>query len=87
MTTQGHVLIVADFAATLVVEAAVHYLDLIVALPGYNPLQTKPIEPGWAEIRESQWRTVRRVANTGLATTIDVGIPRFVQWYREFYGV
>src|SRR5437879_4052600 len=34
VTTQGHVLIVADFAATLVVEAAVHYLDLIVALPG-----------------------------------------------------
>jgi hypothetical protein len=34
VTTQGHVLTVADFAATLAVEAAVHYLDLIVALPG-----------------------------------------------------
>ena len=34
MTTQGHVLTVADFAATLAVEAAVHYLDLTVALPG-----------------------------------------------------
>jgi Mycothiol maleylpyruvate isomerase N-terminal domain len=33
VTTQGHVLTVADFAATLVVEAAVHYLDLTVALP------------------------------------------------------
>jgi hypothetical protein len=28
------VLTVADFAATLAVEAAVHYLDLTVALPG-----------------------------------------------------
>jgi uncharacterized protein (TIGR03083 family) len=34
VTTQGHALTVADFAATLAVEAAVHYLDLTVALPG-----------------------------------------------------
>jgi sialate O-acetylesterase len=46
---------------------------LIVSLANYNPLQTKPIEPGWAEIRESQWRTVRSVPNTGLALTIDIG--------------
>jgi hypothetical protein len=37
VTTQGHVLTVADFAATLAVEAAVHYLDLTVALPGAPP--------------------------------------------------
>jgi len=46
---------------------------LIVSLPGYNPLQSRPVEPGWAEIRESQWRTVRSVLNTGLAVTIDLG--------------
>jgi Mycothiol maleylpyruvate isomerase N-terminal domain len=34
VTTQGHVLTVTDFAATLAVEAAVHYLDLTVELPG-----------------------------------------------------
>jgi mycothiol maleylpyruvate isomerase-like protein len=34
VATQGHVLSVADFAATLAVEAAVHYLDLTVDLPG-----------------------------------------------------
>jgi uncharacterized protein (TIGR03083 family) len=34
VTTQGHVLTVTGFAATLAVEAAVHYLDLTVALPG-----------------------------------------------------
>ena len=33
VTTQGHVLSVTSFAATLAVEAAVHYLDLTVALP------------------------------------------------------
>jgi hypothetical protein len=31
--TQGHVLRATDFAATLVVEATVHHLDLIVELP------------------------------------------------------
>jgi sialate O-acetylesterase len=46
---------------------------LIVGLPNYNAPQTKPVEPGWAEIRESQWRTARTVHNTGLVTTIDVG--------------
>jgi hypothetical protein len=33
VATQGHVLSVAGFAATLAVEAAVHYLDLTVDLP------------------------------------------------------
>src|SRR6516162_41587 len=34
VTTQGHVLTVTSFTATLAVEAAVHYLDLTVDLPG-----------------------------------------------------
>jgi hypothetical protein len=42
---------------------------LIVSLPNYNPLQKNPVEPDWAEIRESQWHTVRTVRNTGLAMT------------------
>ncbi|QDU27353.1 Glycosyl hydrolases family 2, sugar binding domain [Anatilimnocola aggregata] len=46
---------------------------LIVSLANTNPKQTKPTEPGWAEIRESQWRTARTVPNTGLANTIDTG--------------
>ena len=46
---------------------------LIVSLAAYNPVQTKPVEPGWAEIRESQWRTARTVPNTCLAMTIDIG--------------
>jgi len=33
VTTQGHVLTVTGFAATLAVEAAVHYLDLTAYLP------------------------------------------------------
>jgi hypothetical protein len=34
VATQGHVLALPDFLATLVTEAAVHYLDLTVELPG-----------------------------------------------------
>ena len=37
VTTQGHVLATADFIATLAVEAAVHYLDLIAGLPAAPP--------------------------------------------------
>jgi len=42
VSTQGHALRVADLVDTLVVEAAVHHLDLVVALdrpgPGPDPL-------------------------------------------------
>jgi hypothetical protein len=34
VATQGHVLTVADFIATLVTEAAIHHLDMVVDLPG-----------------------------------------------------
>jgi hypothetical protein len=37
VATQGHVLRPADFAATLAVETAVHYLDLTVDLPSAPP--------------------------------------------------
>jgi uncharacterized protein (TIGR03083 family) len=37
VATQGYVLTPADFTATLVVEAAVHYLDLTVHLPAAPP--------------------------------------------------
>ncbi|SIN27369.1 maleylpyruvate isomerase N-terminal domain-containing protein [Micromonospora cremea] len=37
VTTQGHVLRVADFLATLTTEAVVHHLDLTPELPGAPP--------------------------------------------------
>lgn len=49
---------------------------LIVSLANLGTAQTKPVEPGWAEIRESQWRTTRTVPNTGLAMTVDIGDPK-----------
>jgi len=49
---------------------------LIVSLANLNAQQTAPVEPGWAELRESQWRTARTVPNTGLAMTVDIGDPK-----------
>src|SRR5204862_198775 len=46
---------------------------LIVSAAAWGPLQTKPVEQGWEGVRESQWRTARKVPNTGLAMTIDIG--------------
>jgi hypothetical protein len=37
VATRGHALSTADFIATLAVEAAVHYLDLIAGLPSAPP--------------------------------------------------
>jgi Mycothiol maleylpyruvate isomerase N-terminal domain len=42
--TQGHVLAVPDFIATLAVEAAVHYLDLVVDLPEAPPPADEALE-------------------------------------------
>jgi len=43
VATQGHVLRTADFAATLAVEAAVHYLDLTADLPSAPPPGPEPL--------------------------------------------
>jgi len=43
VATQGHVLRTADFIGTLVVESAVHYLDLTVDLPAAPPPEPLPL--------------------------------------------
>lgn len=61
VATQGHVLRTADFMATLTVEAAVHYLDLTVALPS-----APPPEPGSLAL-------VRRVLDGLLGRAVPTG--------------
>ncbi|MCE0523317.1 MAG: hypothetical protein LV480_10445 [Methylacidiphilales bacterium] len=43
-----------------------------VLLAGYTALQTKPVEPGWGEIREAQMEALKLPA-TGMASALDVG--------------
>jgi hypothetical protein len=49
VATQGHALNVADFAATLAIEATVHHLDMIAELPGARP----PAPSGLALVRRA----------------------------------
>jgi uncharacterized protein (TIGR03083 family) len=58
VTTQGHVLTTADFVATLVFEATIHYLDMTVALDAPEP------DP-------AALRLVRRVLDGLLGGTVD----------------
>lgn len=46
---------------------------LIVQQSTQNEKQSHPIEPGWAGIRESQWRVARSVPNAALVITADIG--------------
>jgi sialate O-acetylesterase len=46
---------------------------LQVQLSTQGPKQKNPIEPGYGEIRESQWRTAKSVPNTGMAVSVDIG--------------
>jgi len=46
---------------------------LIVSLAGFTAAQQRPSEGGWAELREAQWLTTKRVRHTGIALAIDIG--------------
>lgn len=45
----------------------------IVQLANFMAVESKPTESAWAELREAQWWTSRRVPNAGLAVAIDIG--------------
>jgi len=46
---------------------------LIVQLPTYRPQKVEPDGCSWAELREAQLMTWQRLANTGMAVTLDLG--------------
>ena len=48
---------------------------LIVQLPDFGAHAAKPIESGWAELREAQRRAVAADENAGLVVAIDIGEP------------
>ena len=57
---------------------------LIVQLPNHGRIPETPGDSAWAELREAQLETAQKVANTGLAVTIDLGDPRNVHPPRKF---
>jgi sialate O-acetylesterase len=46
---------------------------LVVQLPNYGKLPSKPEESGWAELREAQRQAVAKDSHAGLVVTIDIG--------------
>ena len=46
---------------------------LIVQLPGFGRVPTRPVESNWAEVREAQRRAVAADGHAGLVVTIDLG--------------
>ena len=67
-------------------RAASHQLDLqflIVQLPNHGAAPEQPEESAWAELREAQLMTAKKLPDVGLAVTIDVGEPRDVHPHRK----
>jgi sialate O-acetylesterase len=46
---------------------------LVVQLPNFGSVPTKPIEANWSDIREAQRRAVAADGHAGLVVTIDIG--------------
>lgn len=49
---------------------------IIVQIPNYGPLTTKPMESGWSEVREAQRRAALADPHASYVVTIDIGGAR-----------
>jgi sialate O-acetylesterase len=49
---------------------------LIVQIPDYGPIPTKPVESLWSDVREAQRKTAEADARAALVVTIDAGDPK-----------
>jgi sialate O-acetylesterase len=56
---------------------------LIVQLPNHGAVPQQPGESAWAELREAEFLTFRKVPKVGLAVTIDIGDPKDVHPHRK----
>ena len=46
-----------------------------------------PMQPGDVARTEADTAETRAVLDYVPSTTVEVGVGRFVDWYREYYGV
>ena len=52
------------------------------AIRNYLPMQEGDVPETYADVED-----LRRAVGYAPSTSIEVGVRRFVEWYREFYGV
>ena len=48
--------------------------------------QLEPMQPGDVQATYADITDLQRDTGFSPGTPIDVGVPKFVAWYREFYG-
>ncbi|MEL7473409.1 MAG: sialate O-acetylesterase [Planctomycetota bacterium] len=56
-------------------DRSIEFPFYFVQLPNYRDRSETPRHTSWAGLREAQRQTLDRVANTGMAITIDIGDP------------
>jgi UDP-glucuronate 4-epimerase len=65
-----------------------HFIEVLEKAIGKKAEQKLlPLQPGDVPATYADIEDLTRTVGFKPATTIEEGIPRFVQWYREFYGV
>lgn len=50
-------------------------------------LDFQPMQPGDVKETYADITAIQRDVGYAPTTPIDVGVPKFVQWYREYHGV
>ena len=69
-------------------ETLEHMIDVLEAAIGKKAVRDyRPIQPGDVEATYADLSAIERDLGFRPTTSIDVGIPRFVDWYRGYHGV
>lgn len=56
---------------------------LIVQLPNHGAIPEQPTDSAWAELRDAQFLTAKKLKDVGLAVIIDVGDPKDLHPHRK----
>jgi len=65
-----------------------YMIDLIEEACGRKAIRDlQPIQPGDVPATAADIEAIRRDLGFEPTTTIDVGVPRFVSWYRDYHGL
>ncbi|MEO7691864.1 MAG: protein CapI, partial [Sphingomonas sp.] len=64
-----------------------HMIDLIEAACGKTAIRDlQPIQPGDVPATYADIDAIQQVLGFQPRTSIDVGVPAFVEWYRAYHG-
>ncbi len=65
-----------------------HYIEVLEAKLGLKAkLNLLPMQPGDVARTEADTETTKAVLDYAPSTTVEIGVGRFVDWYRDYYGV